>query len=340
MNRRIIAALMAAGVLFAAASCSSGTTEETQRKSPPDTQATTTATTTEADATTDTTTETTEEEEQPSFEKVIADAPDIDAQLMLIAANFDYLYFSYYGQGFTASDSFEGGFFAVADLNHNGRLEVLITKCEEDDYFSSTNIFEVTEDCSSLEKLTFNGSDRQDQYGDFCVSTDYEDHIAVYDCYLKDGEYYYLIGDYMTMEWETKMIAYYSYSFGDGIVNEFIGGCECYAQKGDGLTTIDTKLHGEGDELFASDEAYMDYLDSYWSGYERQSSCEIKWMCFDWQGADPSADGFQAAVMESYEAFNPDSDAAASFTYDYHSVLDGFFSEGGNVEIEYVISDT
>ena len=259
MKNRILASLMAAGVLFTAVSCS-GTPEETWRESPPDTQATV-ATTTEAD----TTTETTETEEQPSSEKVITDAPDIDAQIYLIAANFDFLYYSYYGQGFVASENFEGGFFAIADLNRNGRLEVLITKCEEYNYFSCTNVFEVSEDCSSLKKLTINGDDRQDQFGDFCVSTDYEDHIAVYDCYLKDGEYYYLIQDYLTDDWETKMLVYYSYSFYDGIIREFIGGCEFYAQKGDGLTTIETRLHGTGDELFTGEEAYLNYLDSFWS---------------------------------------------------------------------------
>ena len=334
MKNRIIAALMAGGVLFTAASCSK-TPEDTWRESPPETQTTEAPTTTTTE--TEATTETTETESQPTTERVIPDAPDIDAQIYLIAANFDFLYYSYYGQGFVSSEDFQGGFFAITDLNRNGRLEVIITKCEEYNYFSSTNIFEVSEDCSSLEKLTINGSDRQDQYGDFCVSTDYEDHIAVYDCYLKDGEYYYLIQDYMTDEWEDKMIAYYSYSFYDGIIREFIGGVECHAQKGDGSTTIDTGLHGAGDELFATDEAYTDYLNSYWSGYEKQSACEVKWMCFDWQGRDPSSEGFQKAVMESYEAFNPDSNEAASATYDYHSVLDGFFSEDGSVEIEYVI---
>ena len=63
-------------------------------------------------------------------------------------------------------------------------------------------------------------------------------------------------------------------------------------------------------------------------------------MCFDWQGRDPSSEGFQKAVMESYEAFNPDSDKVASISYDYHSVFDGFFSENGSDEIEYVIKDS
>lgn len=333
MKNRIIAALMAGGVLFTAASCSK-TPEDTWKESPPETQETLAATTTTE---TETTTETTETESQPTTERVIPDAPDINAQIYLIAANFDFLYHSYYGQGFTCSENFQGGFFAITDLNRNGRLEVIITKCEDDDYCSSTNIFEVSEDCSSLEKLTFNGRDRQDQFGDFCVSTDYEDHIAVYDCYLKDGEYYYLIEDYISDVSDDKMIAYYSYAFYDGIINELIGGVECHAQKGDGTTTIDTSLHGAGDELFASDEEYQNYLNSYWTGYEKQSTCEVKWMCFDFQGSDPSADGFQKAVMESYEAFNPDSNEAASADYDYHSVLDGVFSEDGTVEIKYVI---
>ena len=334
MKNRIIAALMAAGVLFTAASCS-GKPEETQRESPPETKASAT-TTTGADATT----ETTENEEQPSSEKVITDTPDINSQLTLITVNFDYLYNDYYGGGFTFSDSFEGGFFAVADLNHNGRLEVLITKCEEYDYISQTNVYEVSEDCSALEKFTLNGRDRPDQNGDFSMSTDYKDHIALYDCYLKDGKYYYLIEDYITDDWESKMIAYFSYSFDGGIIRDTIGGCEFNAQKGDGLTTIDTRLHGAGEELFGSDEAYLDYMNSFWSGYERQSSCELKWMCFDWQGPDPDADGFQAAVNKSYEAFNPDSDKVADITYDYHYFTDGFFSENGSVDIEYVIKDS
>lgn len=341
MKNKIIAAILAAGVLLTAASCSKEPEETTHRESPPETAATeseTTSTTTEEE----TTTSNTEDDEQPATSKEITDAPDIDSQLVLIGNSFDKLYYDYFGGGFVIMDEdFSGGFIAVTDLNHNGRLEVLVTTCQGTEFFSITNFYEVSEDGTALEKLLVNGTDKSDANGDFSMTTEFEDHDTLYACYLKDGEYYYLIQDYNSEDLENKMLAFFSYSFGDdGVTMEVVGGGLFQAEKGDGITEIYTMLIDSSNALFNNEEEYFDYMDSFWSDYEEQPSCEIRWMTFDWQGADYSNDGFYDDVVESYEAFNPASDEVATVNYDFHYVLDDIYSENGSVEIKYIIQHT
>ena len=333
MKNKIIAALLAAGVLLTATSCSKESEQTTHRESPPETAVTDSETTS---------TETTEDNEQLASSKEITDLPDIDSQLKLIGSSFDKLYYDYFGGGFVIMDeNFSGGFIAVTDLNHNGRLEVLVTTCQGTEFYSVTNFYEVSEDGTALEKLLLNGNDRSDYNGDFSMTTEFEDHTTLYACYLKDGECHYLIQDYASEDWEKKMLAYFSYSFGDnGVTKDIIGGGLFQAEKGDGITTINTSLIDSSDGLFDNEEDYFDYLDSFWSDYEVQPSCEIKWMTFDWQGADFSSEGFYDDVVESYEAFNPDSDEEVTVNYDFHYVLDDIYSEDGSVEIEYVIQNT
>ncbi len=341
MKNKLIAALLAAGVLLTAASCSKETKETTHRESPPETAATeseTTSTTTQEE----TTTVTTEYDEQPASSKEITDALDIESQLMLIGSSYDKLFYDYFGGGFVIlDDDFSGGFIAVTDLNHNGRLEVLVTTCQGTEFYSVTKFYEVSEDGTALEKLMLNGMGRPDQNGDFSMTTEFGDHSALYACYLKDGEYHYLIQDYANEFWENKMLAYFSYSFGDdGVTRDIIGGGLFEAEEGDGIITINTSLINSSEELFDNEEDYFDYLDSFWSDYEVQPSCEIKWMAFDWQDADYGSDGFYDDVVESYEAFNPASDEVATVDYDFHNVIDDFYSENGSVEIKYVIRET
>ena len=335
MKNRIIAALLAAGLLMTATSCSKGSEETTQRESPPETSVTdsgTTSTVSEEETTTETT----------AYSKKTTDAPDIDKQLTLIGNSFEELYYGYFGEGFVImDDNFSGGFMAVTDLNHNGRLEVLVTSCQGTGFYSVTRFFEVSENGKTLEKLMLNGRDRPDQNGDFSMTTEFEDHTALYACYMKDGEYYYLIRDYASEDWESKMLAYFSYSFGDdGVTRDTIGGGVFRAEKGDGITTVNTSLVDSTDGLFDNEEDYFDYMDSFWTDYEVQPSCEIKWMTFDWQGTEYSSADFYDDVVESYEAFDSNSDEAATVNYDFHYVLDDIYSEDGSVELEYVIQDT
>lgn len=285
------------------------TTEETESETT--TEATTTTTT---EATTTTTTAETTESEEP-----VVYTADIDSQLQLIADSFDVL----------SSDLEENLFpmtpmFTVADLNHNGRLEIIISDIQGSGKISYTRYYEVSEDYSSLVLLTVNGEAQTDEYGDISMPR-HSDQIVTYNCYSLNGEYYYEIMDYASASGDDKYLHHFSYHFGEGVDIEPIGGCALSVDRDlDGV--INVWLYDAQGELFTGDDDYLDYLNSYWSGYESQGTCETLWAYFE-------EDGFEDDVIACYNGFDPDSDREAEETHDYRVYFEGIFTD----DAEYVI---
>ena len=283
-------------------------TEETESET------TTEATTTTTDATTTTTaTETTASEESRVY------TSETDSQLQLIADSFDML-------NADAEDNLLIMYpmFTVTDLNHNGRLEFIISDMQGSGKFSYTRYYEVSEDYSSLVLMTVNGEAVTDERGDVSIPRD-GDGIVVYNCYTFNGEYYYEIGDYASAGWSDKYFDHYAYRFGIGVDIEVIGGCSVSVDQNiDGVVNV-WICNSQG-ALFANVDDYINYLDSYWSGYESQGTCETLWASFE-------EDGFEENVTASYNGFNPDSDREAIETHDYRVYFEGFFGD----DYEYVI---
>lgn len=261
---------------------------------------------------------------------------DVDSQIDIIAANYDSIISEYLCEAYTGNEEpesrpFAGTSFAVTDLNHNGRLELIISCVQGSGIYSYTRFYEISEDHSSLERLCVNGEDVQDMAGDFLPLANFEDRVGAYDCYMKDGEYYYLVQNYISGGWSNKIYMYHAYSFGNGVTSDLIGGCEFSAVLVDDFTTVKLWLYGPPDVLFKSDEEYFEYMDQYWSGYERQDQCEIQWVELDLDG------DFEAGLYESYNGFNPHSDMESSVLYNYHDYFDNFYSVDGEYDFEYVI---
>ena len=258
-----------------------------------------------------------------SEDAMVRAAPDIDSQLMFISDKYDDLY-----SDFLTDDSIlPATVCAVTDLNHNGRLEVLITACLGTGAYSYTKVYEISEDYTDLVNLEFknNSMIEDDGSGDFYNLA--EPGIMVYDCYKKDNEYYYLISDYASSGWSDKYIGFYSYTFGDAVVEEYIGGAAISVNDDD--KTILTWLYGSSFERVKTIEEYEAQVNGYWSGYEKQKQCEVKWFaCSD-------AEGFAANIKDSWKAFNPDSELSSGITYDFKSFFDSFY--GG--EYEYMIQE-
>lgn len=252
---------------------------------------------------------------------------DIDSQLNFISDNYESIYADYsYGE-----IMYVPVYFAVTDLNHNGRLEILFTCCMGSGAFSYTAVYEISEDYSSLEKLRHNpeNENEPDESGDFIMFGDSDSHVAVYDCYKKDGKYYYLIEDYASAGWSDKYSGFFAYSF-DGYANrDFIGGTAVSAVSDEyGEVTIRIWLYDSSHSLFEDEDSYATYMDSYWSEYEQQKSCEVKWVPI------PDNDEFAAKAAESWRGFNPDSDNRSNITYDYRTNFDGFYGEDSEYEIQ------
>ena len=310
--KKKIAVFMAAGLLITAAACSKAP-EETQKETQKETTATTAA---QSEETSDA---------QESKEEY---SSDVDSQMKIIARSYDFIKSDYYAY----TEGYPDTSFAVTDLNHNGRLEIIVSSTQSS--LSNTFFYEISEDYSSLERLRVNGDDKPDAAGDFIMSTSNEDHTVSYDCYMKDGEYYYLLEDVASLGWSYKFMMYYSYSFGNGVSKDFIGGVECSAERQEEKTIVNTWLYGPSGTLFGSDEEYLEHLNSFWNDYERMDACDVRWMRF----ADDT--NFPDAIAESYDAFSPNSMMQTSITYDYHYFLDRIYGEDGNTEFEYVIKDS
>ena len=303
--KKKIAAFMAAGMLMTVTSCARAP-EESSTESQTETTVTTTAQSEE-----------TAPETQTQF------SSDVHSQMEIIVRNYDYICSDFY----IFTEAYPSAVFAVTDLNHNGRLEIIVSSIQGSGAFSKTNFYEISEDYSTLEKLKIDGVDESDDAGDFLEYINSENLVSLYDCYLKNGEYYYLLKDYASAGWDYKYQMYYSYSFGNGVTRNIMGGCALSAEYEDGIAVVKTRLYGPANTLFESDEAYMEHMDSFWSEYERQDPCEVKWMVF--------VDGmnFAGAVDESYNAFNPHSELESSVTYDYHYYFDSVYGD----DAEYVI---
>ena len=100
-----------------------------------------------------------------SEDAMVRAAPDIDSQLMFISDKYDDLY-----SDFLTDDSIlPATVCAVTDLNHNGRLEVLITACLGTGAYSYTKVYEISEDYTDLVNLEFKNISmiEDDGSGDF-----------------------------------------------------------------------------------------------------------------------------------------------------------------------------
>ena len=168
MKKRI-AVFVAAGMLLTATSCSKAPVES-QKETQPET----------------TVTSTTQSEESayvPDTEKQYSS--DVDAQMEIIAGSYGFIKSDYsaYLEAYSLPS------FAVTDLNHNGRLEVIVSAITTSGALSNTFYYEISEDYSTLERLRVDGEDKSDEAGDFLMSKNNEDHTSLYACYMKDGEY-------------------------------------------------------------------------------------------------------------------------------------------------------
>ena len=258
-----------------------------------------------------------------SEDTMVRALPEIDSQVMFISEKYEDLY-----SDFLTDDSIlPVTVCAVTDLNHNGRLEVLLTACLGTGAYSYTKVYEISEDYSELVKLEFKSSGTADGDGSGDFYNLAEPGIMVYDCYNKDNEYYYLIRDYASSGWSDKYIGFYSYTFGDAVLEEYIGGASISVN--DDYKTITTWLYGSSFERLKTIDEYEAQVNGYWSGYEKQKQCEVKWFAFS------DAEGFADNIKDSWIAFNPDSELSSGITYDFKYFFDSFYGS----EYEYIIQE-
>ena len=252
-----------------------------------------------------------------------SDLSDIDSQLTLITGKYTDLYEDYVYDEIILPNTF----FAITDHNHNGRLEVLLTSCTGSCAISYTMFYEISEDYTDLVQLKFADGYAVDfgDEGDFCDWRTDQAIIQVYDCYMKNGVYYYLVDDYASAGWSDKYIGYYSYSFGKTVRKDIIGTVSIYIPEGE--YTIKTQF-GNSSKNSVNEDEYFENVNSYWDGYEKQKSCEVKWFLFRDEAE------FADNVKDSWEAFNPDSEKSSDVTFDYRAYFGSFYGDEYEFEVQ------
>lgn len=251
-------------------------------------------------------------------------AKDYEAQLDLIASNYDSL-----NEKYPYNEYEEPVYFAVTDFNHNGRLEFILTTCQGSGAFSYTQFFEVSEDLSKLVKVENDAfsSEMQDATSDFTMNATNSGHSVVYDCFKKDGEYYYMLQDYTASGWKEKSLWFSSYCFRDKIKCDTIGGSSISADMD--AKKVSVWLKDASGNLFTDGEQYAKALNAYWDGYERQKCCEVRWVPYGEKSL------FADALKESLNGFDPDSDKKSEIYLDYKD----FYSKYYEKDYEFVIQD-
>ena len=261
-----------------------------------------------------------DETEEIIDDNIESDELSIESQLKIIADNYALFHTTMNPEG----GVYSGSSISVTDLNHNGRLEAIVSTCQGSGAFSTTYFFEISTDYSSLDMLDINGGKSSDYTGDFLVSEMYVDDdydYTVYDCYKNGDEYYYLIEDYCSAGWPEKYIAYYSYSIKEGIKRDLLGGCQVAPDSDIDTLIVHTKLSDSLNESFADKESYLNYMNEYWSGYEKQSCCAVKWVDLS------DEDDFLERITKSYNSFNPECGQFDVINYDYEDYFSSFYKD-------------
>lgn len=242
-----------------------------------------------------------DEEFTPETETV--DKQSVEGQLALISENFadcilDNSYF-----GITTH-------FTVADLNRNGRLELIIHDCQGTALNSYTCVYEVNEDFDSLElmplgdnsaehtqKWLFGEVNDVDTIGDIML-------LDSLDCYEKDGVYYYILKDSTSGGYDHKESDFYFYRFdGEFECAAYIGGFDFrILPNEEGSSASYINLFGSDHELLSSDAEYEKNIEDVLSEYNYVSSCVLKWDFI------PEEEEIEEKVKAAYEGYNPDAD--------------------------------
>lgn len=233
---------------------------------------------------------------------------DFSSQLQLIADNFSFWTEDYYQE----LDYCESPKVAIADLNHNGRLELLITDCQGSGAYSYTAIYEIKWDYTTVERMTVDNYFDIDNKGDF--------YTTEFDCYKKDDIYYYVIEDYYSEGFSFKSEDFYSYCFDDGVEKDLVAGFKLspvsyYEQK-----SVYVGWYDSSKLSLQNEKQYYEIIEEYWKGYEKQPTCAIKWIPL------PEEENCISALKESYENYNPDSEQKEVTKYNYKECFD-FFGE-------------
>lgn len=194
--------------------------------------------------------------------------------------------------------------FTIADLNHNGRLELIFSDCQGTGAFSYTRFYEVSEDYTYLSEISTSDNDNIDTLGDFLT-------YDVLTCYEKDGIYYYIVEDYSSSGWDYRGTQFYMYSLDGCVEYTGMGGFVLEGTMNENNECVyHVKMYDSAGKICAGEEDYLADKNSFLMEYNKKSSCKIVWMSMT--DGRPLLEKIQA----SYAGFDPEYDnSEVDFSY-------------------------
>ena len=253
-------------------------------------------------------------EEEYDSQSVICDNQQ---QLVLLAEQYD--------EWFKDTDYFDNQYtyIAVADLNRNGRLEIIVSNMLGTNMLgtgcsSRTAFFEVNETFDSVERLWMsNDLGGFDFLGDFINAEELS-------CYKIDDKYYYELEDYNSSGWGTKICNYFWYSFDEEISNGLIAGYSLSPDENYESNII--YVHFCDDESnYLSEVDYNNKLIDFWSDYEKQPNVKLKWVLH------PSKDECLSILQDSYSGYDE--------SYSEYEISKMYYKDIYGEDYEYMIKD-
>ena len=210
---------------------------------------------------------------------------DSKQQLELLTVNFD--------KWNEDMDGFNNKYteMAVADLNRNGRLEIIVSNILGTGCFSKTAVYEVDETYNSVNRMIPGDGNDYDYMGDFI-------NAEAISCYKKDDNFYYEIEDYNSSGCDYKTCNHYWYTFDEEVCNGLIAGY--YVSQGmypEESNIIYVCFYDDISEIISEND-YNNKLASFWDGYEKQANIKLQWVAF------PGQDNCMTTLLDSFEGYD------------------------------------
>lgn len=193
---------------------------------------------------------------------------------------------------------------AITDFDRDDNWELMISTCEGSGAYSKTALYEIVPGENRIERIKTAGIDDLTEWGDFSTQNDYE-------CYMIDGKYSYLVEDYSSNGSSLKMTQYLEYVFGDDMRSFCIGDWSV----SDFERNVETQgwsvhLYGPASHKYGDKESFVNAMNDYWRGYEKQPSLHIKWVTL------PTKEECYGELLSSFRELDKNAEPKVT-TYDY-----------------------
>ena len=238
---------------------------------------------------------------------------DYTGQIELLASNMEFWYMG-------LDDDFYEYSYAVADMDQNGRLEIIAATEQGSGQFTTMNMYEVNEAKDGIEWIGFEDEDMRYSAPDILYSSFY--------CYEVDGTYHYVVDDLNRNGIWDNVIARYDLSKVDtSLTAENI----CYA---DIVYTVaeDEQMQdgqyicylADSDDNFVTKAEYDELVDQYFEDADNQYVANFNFIWSE-EISELSTEELEELLQESLDGWSLDSDLAKYEDGDcYLSLLDTF----------------